>query len=270
MFSPFSFMGTQAGGGGDVDADAYILAVTTAGGTLSAGDETAIQTFFVGLKTASIYSKIACMYPFMGGVASSNAIDAINPGGAFDLTFNGGWTHAAGGANSNGTNAYANTQFNPTTEGYTTYADFHYSFYNNQVTSQLGDTYSGGALDSLSSWCSSRYMVATTERASFGGGNIVYTAPSTQQGLRLFAGDTSTSNKVWFNNSQVVNRTITQNVNFNLDSYIGCLNYNASAYGYKDFNYVYFSMGNGFTTAEAGDYNTLINDLQTTLGRNTY
>ena len=272
MFSPFGFMGTQAGGGLDPDATAYINAVITAGGTLSAGDETAIQTFFVGLKAASIYSKIACMYPFMGGVASSNAINAVNPGGAFDLTLNGGWTHTSGGAKANGTNAYANTQFNPITEGYTTFTDFHFSFYNDFTSTQQGEAYPGLALDrtGVDKWCSTRTMSLGNERANFGGTDNTYAALTTQKGLRLLAGDTTLYWNSWLDGVQVsTNRTITLG-NFNLDALIGCLNFNGSAYGYQNFNYVYSSIGNGFTTAEAGDYNTLINDLQTTLGRNTY
>jgi hypothetical protein len=74
MFSPFGFMGTQAGGGGDADATAYINAVVTAGGTLSAGDETAIQTLYTDLKTAGVYSKLTRMYPLTGGIQASHAM----------------------------------------------------------------------------------------------------------------------------------------------------------------------------------------------------
>ena len=277
MFLPFIWgdAGSPAsgGGGGDPDADAYLAAVTTAGGTLLAGDETAIQTFFTGLKTAGIYSSIACMYPFMGGVASSNAINAINPGGSFDLTFNGGWTHTAGGALSNGTNGYADSQFNPVTEGYTTFTDFHFSYYNNGASSQIAEAYPGLALDrtTVDKFCATRMMTANSEAAIFGGnGSPFYSVPTTQEGLRLLAGDKSTYWNAWFNNSTIAsNRSITQ-TNFNLNAYIGCLNFNGSAYGFQNYNYVYLSMGNGFTTSEAGDYNTLVNDFQTTLGRNSY
>ncbi len=79
MFQPFGFMSTQAGGGGDVDANAYIAAVTTSGGTLSAGDETAIQTLYTDLKAGSLYTKLKLMYPIMGGTPSSHGVEGIDP-----------------------------------------------------------------------------------------------------------------------------------------------------------------------------------------------
>ena len=66
-------------GAGDADADAYISAVKTAGGTLSAGDETAIQTLYSNLKTDSLYTKIKYMYPFMGGTADAHSVEGIQP-----------------------------------------------------------------------------------------------------------------------------------------------------------------------------------------------
>ena len=116
MFIPFGFMNTQAGGGGgDADANAYISAITTAGGSLSGTEETAINTFFTTLKSDGIYSKLHIMYPFLGGVAASNAINAQNPG-TNNLTFNGTWTHSATGSYCAKSNSnYADTGFNPST-----------------------------------------------------------------------------------------------------------------------------------------------------------
>jgi len=114
MFSPFGFMGTQAGG--DADATAYINAVITAGGSLSAGEQTSIDTFYVNLKSLGIYSKLHVMYPVLGGVSNSNKINALNPG-TYDLTFAGTWTHnVTGSATTKSDFNYADTGFNPSTQ----------------------------------------------------------------------------------------------------------------------------------------------------------
>ena len=98
---------------GDPDANAYISAVTTAGGSLSGAEETAIQDFYVGLKADGIYSKLYTMYPFIGGVANSNKINALNPG-TNDLTFTGTWTHSVSGSfGIRNVSTYADTGFNP-------------------------------------------------------------------------------------------------------------------------------------------------------------
>ena len=113
MFIPFAFQGTQVSSG-DVDATAYIDEVKAQGGTLSGAEETAITTFYTNLKSAGIYSKLHVFYPFLGGVAASNAVEGINPGGTYDLTFNGTWTHSISGSSSPQTaNTYADTNFNP-------------------------------------------------------------------------------------------------------------------------------------------------------------
>ena len=112
MFIPFGFMNTQVGGGGDADANAYISAVNTAGGTLSGAEETAIQTFFTDIKASGIFSKAYAIYPFLGGVANSNKINAVNPG-TYDLTFTGTWNHSVTGSYCAASNSnYADTGFN--------------------------------------------------------------------------------------------------------------------------------------------------------------
>ena len=131
MFSPFGFMGTQAGGGLDPDATAYINAVITAGGSFSGVEETAIDTFYVNLKSDGIYSKLIQMYTFMGGTSSSNAINLINPGTA-DLTFNGTWTHNTTGSFAAQNNAnYADTGWNTLTNAAITTASLAWGYQNN-------------------------------------------------------------------------------------------------------------------------------------------
>jgi hypothetical protein len=79
MFStPFAFMAAPAGGF-DPDAQAYINAVISAGGTLSGGNQDAINTLYEDLKTQSLYSSLKYMYPFMGGIKEAHAICGINP-----------------------------------------------------------------------------------------------------------------------------------------------------------------------------------------------
>ena len=114
MFTPFSFFSPPNGGGGDADADAYIAEVIAQGGTLSGAEETAIDTFYTNLKSAGIYNKLHVFYPFLGGTATSNAVEGINPGGTYDLTFNGSWTHSITGSSTpQAVGNYANTSFNP-------------------------------------------------------------------------------------------------------------------------------------------------------------
>ena len=117
----------SGGGGSDPDADAYIFAVVTAGGTVDATIEAAVDTLFVDLKAAGLYSKMSFMHPYVGGVADSNKINAINPG-TNDLTFTGAFTHNSLGTVADVRTAVANTGWvGPPTGG--SISDFHYSYY---------------------------------------------------------------------------------------------------------------------------------------------
>lgn len=81
MFIPFGFYKSPAGGytPTDTDAIAYISEVETQGGTLSDTDKEAVDDLYIGLKADSIYTKLKVMYPFMGAISQSTAINGISP-----------------------------------------------------------------------------------------------------------------------------------------------------------------------------------------------
>jgi hypothetical protein len=100
----------------DSDAQVYIDRVINQGGSLSGDQRDAVTLFFKELKFKNIYSKLYAMWPFLGGVAASNNIDAYNPGSSFDITFNGTWTHSnnLGSVTNADVANFADTNFNPT------------------------------------------------------------------------------------------------------------------------------------------------------------
>lgn len=113
-----SFPGAT-GGGFDPDAQTYISAVIAAGGTLSTPQQNAVNTYFLGLKTDGIFSKLYFNYLYLGGVANSNKINAVNPG-TYNLTFEGTWTHSTSGSTATKNSAnYGDTGYD-VTAGYST------------------------------------------------------------------------------------------------------------------------------------------------------
>lgn len=98
----------------DPDAQAFITAAAITDPTQQA----AINTLVVDLKGYSIWSKMKAIYPIVGSTASQQKFNLKDPrdlDAAFRLQFLGGWTHSANGALPNGTNGYADTFFNQTT-----------------------------------------------------------------------------------------------------------------------------------------------------------
>jgi len=123
MFTPFAFIKQEAIAGPVLTPpEVYINAVLTAGGTLSGAQETAITTFYNDLVTAGVYTKMHAIWPLLGGVANSNKIEFKAPGGSYDLTFNGTWTHSniSGSVCTPNSANYADTNLDPSNFSVTT------------------------------------------------------------------------------------------------------------------------------------------------------
>jgi hypothetical protein len=99
-------LSNMLGGGSltlDPDARAYIAAVETAGGTVSATQRTAVSDFYRAGKSAGWYSSIKRLYLPIWAAAAPNAIDMI---GLTSGTFNGTVTHSAGYVQGDGSTGY--------------------------------------------------------------------------------------------------------------------------------------------------------------------
>jgi hypothetical protein len=90
----------------DPSAKAYIDAVVAAGGTVSGGQKSAINTFVKTGKNDGWYSSLKRMYLPIWGVAAPNAIDMI---GLTSGTFVGTVTHGAGFVQGDNSTGYFNT-----------------------------------------------------------------------------------------------------------------------------------------------------------------
>jgi hypothetical protein len=98
----------------DADADAYILLVQAAGGTVTAAQRDRINDFIRGEKIASRWDSIKRFYLPIWGVAAANAICLRSRTSG---TFVGTVTHAAGYAQGDGTTGYLNTNTDFVTHG---------------------------------------------------------------------------------------------------------------------------------------------------------
>lgn len=107
---------SSRGGGIDTSAAAFIAA---AGLT----DETQIMELnrlVVNAKAHRWWYQAAAIWPFIGGSAASHKYNLIDPrdlDAAFRLTFSGSWVHSATGALPDGSTAFAQTHFVPSTGG---------------------------------------------------------------------------------------------------------------------------------------------------------
>jgi len=111
----------------DANALVYMQAVSIANNSTiyfasTAQERTGTQlysyynTFYIGLKSNNIYSKLKTIYRMRWGNAAQNKFNGVNPldtDAAFRLVFSGTWTYDNFGSLPNGTNAFANSYFTP-------------------------------------------------------------------------------------------------------------------------------------------------------------
>lgn len=261
---------------GDPDATAYINEVKAQGGTLSGAEETAINTFYTTLKTENIYSKLYVIYPFLGGTATSNAVEGIAPGGTYDLTFNGAWTHSVSGSSvpkAAGTN-YADTSFNPSASA-DLLNSFSFGVYSIQPIDGTGSGYHG-----LGNGTSNYILLGSNaDRAIYewwnGGNNQKLSPADWTLGAHVF--QSRTANNAVFGGyaDSATGDTITTGITLtaaypapaNLTLWFGSNNGNDIEFGGEmRFGWA----GQGFNTTELQSLSTAINDLQTAFSRNVY
>jgi hypothetical protein len=245
----------------DADAVAFFNRVTTAGGTLSATEQTAINTLVIKMKADGIWSKMKAIYPMVG--ASQAACSQNLKSSSFTGTFTTGWTFASTGVTGNGSSAYFDTGFQPSTQSSLNNA--HYSVYvrtNLQQISILGASnlsyqnivyinprytddkwynhLNGGGSDSdFSSDSKGFWQISTISSGSFSTyrNNVkLKTKSRTAQGL--------TTNNVWIGGAN------TQ----------GALEYSSRQCAFA-------SIGDGLTDTEASNFYTAVQAFQTTLSR---
>ena len=99
---------------GTTEAYEFLERVVQSGGTVDDNMSAATVTFFTSLVSNYLWDKIDVFYPIIGDAASAHAQGAgskyIN---AYNLTFNGGWTHSPEGMTPDGINGYADSHYSP-------------------------------------------------------------------------------------------------------------------------------------------------------------
>jgi hypothetical protein len=255
----------------DPDAQAFITAAAITDPTQQA----AINQLVVDLKGYSIWSKMKALYPFVGGTATSHKFNLKNPldtDAAFRLVFNGGWTHSSTGALPNGTNAYADTVFNPSTNFNT--STFNHLSYYSRTNSAIASEYVMGIYDGTStnalicrrdtnlSFFVADYPSGTSYRSASG---------SVTDGRGLFLGTQTGANAKLFRNGSVIYSNTGATLNnaiANQRLYIGVLNNTTTIEDtWTDKECAFASIGEGLSDTEAANFYTAVQAFQTTIGR---
>jgi len=262
---------TSGGGAPSYDSDAQ--AFFTAASITDPTQMNAVNTLVTGLKSNNLWTKMRALYPIVGGNATAHSFNLINTS-LYQGTFTSGWTQSANGMLPNGTSAYFDTTFNPSTQ-LASVNDVHFSVYiNNSV---IANTSAIGALSSNSPgsalYITPRYV--TNETYAFigkeqTGPNGTFFPNSETKGFYVISRTSTTNlfskkNGVLKNTCTVTNDGTLPNRNF----YLGALNsFSGNVYGTHQI--CTFTIGTGLSDTDATNLSTIVNTFNTTLGRNTY
>jgi len=253
----------------DADANAFLTATGITNPTIAS----AICTLVTSMKANGTWSKCNAIYPMVGGTATTHKFNLKNPAdtdAAFRLSFVGGWTHSANGAQANGTNAYANTFLIP---GITlTLLNTHLSFYSR--TSAIGNgqrdlsAFTDGTFPSFSLGTNTGVLVS--DHYWFTTNRISRSIPNAQ-GLMLTSRTNDTTHKSYRNGSQLGATDTISNAGKLMPLiplFLGAANISpqpVSAFSNKQFAFA--SIGSGFTDAETLNFYNTIQTFQTSLSR---
>ena len=251
----------------DSDAQAFITAASITDTT----QKSAINTLVTDLKSASIWSKMKAIYPFVGGTASQHKFNLKDPRDldvAYRLVFNGGWTHSSNGVLPNGITGYAQTYFNPTT-GYSVNNSAHISFYSRTNSSIFNNT-EIGCYDV-------NYLIISTRRSDQSNNTFLYANTvsggvgfTDSDSLGLYVANRISNQANGFKNGvSKGSNTVADNARNNRTIVIGANN--AVSLGiiqYSSKQSAFASIGDGLTNAEAASLYTAVQKYQTTLSRN--
>lgn len=243
----------------DADAQAFFDRVTTAGGSLSATEKTAVNQLVLDMKSYSIWSNMKAIYPMVGASAAACAQNLKSS--SFTGTFTSGWTFASTGATPNGTSAYMDTYFNPSSDASLTGFSFGSYIRNNDT--------SGTQVDGV--------FITSFAQHNFSDGNmfsgsinelISYTANPSQ---RMFVHRrTSASFAESYRDSTSLGTATTTATSLpNGNYYIGARNQGGgSQILYTTHEYAFYFFGLDLTNQNALNLTSAVNTFQTTLSRN--
>lgn len=249
----------------DSDAQAFFDRVTTAGGSLSNTEKTAVNQLVLDLKSYSIWTKMKAIYPMVGASAAACAQNLKSS--SFTGTFSGGWTYASTGITPNGTTGYMNTGLNPSSD--LTLDNLSFSYYcrtNNAVSSYDCGVTTTTTGTNLSLNASLRWSDNTTYYSLLHNPTELSKSQTNSAKYFIFNKPSSTSVNL-FENTTKTTSTITNRSLVNANFYLGARNLNGSASDYSNKQCAILTIGNSLSDTEASNLYTAVQAFQTTLSR---
>lgn len=258
----------RAATGVDSDAAAFFSRVYTSGGVLSYTEVTATETLVYDMKTAGVWTAMKAVYPMIGASAAACAQNLKSS--SFTGTFSSGWTFSSTGVTPNGTSAYMNSSFVPSTNGLT-YDNNHLSFYS-RTSAQSGaiQFYEMGSGNAAGNNNFSLFVRRNTDLAGYDSGDFTTNRATftNTNGQGFYCGTAPTTTSKYFKNgTSQVSKSLSAKSLSNLNAYIGAFNEDNTTTYYSIRECSFASMGLGLSDAQTLAFYTAVQTFNQTLNR---
>ena len=248
---------------------------TTLNSTATEGNtKDAINTFVIRLKNAGIWEKIGGLWGYVGANAASHAINwkTLSSG-----TWNGTLTHSTGGTTGDGSTGYLNTGILATSVGSSTSGWM--AVYSRTVSSSTADLVELGSEGAGSTYYGNTLKVGGSANPAGRSCNIGGTRGtesayySSDDSSGLFLGSRTSSTLITLYRNGVSKATYTSTVSSpaSINVFVHATNGNGSVCFCSNRQLclaVLGASGTSLSSAESDTFNTIVQELQTRLGRN--
>jgi hypothetical protein len=261
-----STVGVLASSGGGVAYDSDAQAFFTANSTLTdVTQKNAINQFVLDLKSNSLWTLGKYLYLGFLGDSTKVKYNLFAPASNV-LTLSSGWTYDSQGMQGNGTSAYAQTGFIlPFNNNVNNKSLFIYSQTNiNSLSCDLGSQGDYGLRDHLFP----RYNNLFYGTLSYNGSYSTSNTDST--GLFVTSRTSSTTTKMYRNNTLLSTNTSLGDNNSTKQDFLGAMNENGTANYFSNRKISIYGRMEGLDVTQEANLNTCINTLLTTLSIPTW
>jgi hypothetical protein len=256
-------IGSQEVNDFDADALAFFQRVSDATGTLSLTEKQAVNQLVLDLKANSLWTPMKAIYPMVGASAAACAQNLKSA--SFTGTFTSGWTFASTGVTPNGTSAYMNTAFTPSSS--LSVDSVHGSLYLNTNNVGTGDPVDFGSFNLIGQALTlTQSSLGTLLFASRNLASVISTTQVTRLGFGITSKTSATLTTLYKNGTSVISGNSGGTLP-TYSSYLGALNLQGNFYGATNNRIAFHSLGDGLTSTQASNFYTAVQSFQTTLSR---
>lgn len=264
----------------DPDAIAFLTAAGITDNTISS----AICELVRDLKSARLWNKMRAIYPFVGGTATTHKYNLKDPQDsdpAYRLVFNGGIIHSSTGALPNGVNGYANTFVNSDITNFPIPDYISFSYYSRTPGSHVtGGNVIGSFSNPAVEVTSARLLIRFVGNPNSSISAINYpdgiqpnaSTTTDTDGSGYYIGTRTSSDSKLFIRGILRGSGSGGTTTFSpppVDMYLFAYNNRGiSALNFTNKECAFAHIGKGLSDAECVTLSTIVDNFQTTLGRN--